>query len=114
MAASPPACSARERFADLASRRDADLGQADVELGALLIAAEEYPALDLADVAGALDRLGAEASERLAPEPDDAARVERLNLFLFGEQGFAAASEYYDPRNSYLNEVLVRRCGIPI
>src|SRR5439155_640014 len=34
--------------------------------------------------------------------------------FLFGEEGFAGASEYYDPRNSYLNEVLARRCGIPI
>jgi regulator of sirC expression with transglutaminase-like and TPR domain len=40
--------------------------------------------------------------------------VERLNRFLFGEEGFAGASEYYDPRNSYLNEVLARRCGIPI
>ena len=40
--------------------------------------------------------------------------MERLNRFLFSEQGFSAASEYYDPRNSYLNEVLERRCGIPI
>jgi len=112
--AAPTARSARELFADLASRRDADLGAADLELGAILIAAEEYPELDLAAVFRALDQLGERASERLAGEPEGAARVERLNRFLFGEEGFAGASEYYDPRNSYLNEVLARRCGIPI
>lgn len=113
-AASPPARSARERFADLARRRDADLGLADLELGAILIAAEEYPALDLRAVPAVLDQLGERARERLSGVRADAARVERLNRFLFGEEGFAGASEYYDPRNSYLNEVLARRCGIPI
>jgi regulator of sirC expression with transglutaminase-like and TPR domain len=114
MVASPNARSARERFADLARRRDADFGQADLELGAVLIAAEEYPALDLRAVPAVLDQLGERASERLAGVPAGAARVERLNQFLFGEEGFAGAAEYYDPRNSYLNEVLARRCGIPI
>jgi regulator of sirC expression with transglutaminase-like and TPR domain len=112
--ASPAARSIRERFADLASRRDADLSHADLELGAILIAAEEYPALDLGAVRGALDRLGERAGERLAGAPAGGARVERLNRFLFGEEGFAGAREYYDPRNSYLNEVLARRCGIPL
>jgi regulator of sirC expression with transglutaminase-like and TPR domain len=112
--AAPPTASARDRFAELAGRRDADLGPAEIEHGALLIAAEEYPALDLAAVARALDSLGAAAREQLAREPEGAARVERLNRFLFSEQGFSAASDYYDPRNSYLNEVLARRCGIPI
>jgi regulator of sirC expression with transglutaminase-like and TPR domain len=111
--AAPTARSIRERFAELASRRDADLGLADLELGAILIAAEEYPDLDLAAVRTALDRLGERASERIA-EAGDGARVERLNRFLFGEERFAGATEYYDPRNSYLNEVLARRCGIPI
>jgi regulator of sirC expression with transglutaminase-like and TPR domain len=106
--------SARERFADLASRRDTELDLAALELGAILIAAEEYPQLDLGAVLGALDRLGERASERLADVPAGAARVGRLNRFLFGEERFAGASEYYDPRNSYLNEVLARRCGIPI
>ncbi len=110
---SPAARSARHCFAELASRRDADLGQADLELGAILIAAEEYPDLELITVRAALDALGERASERLAGA-EGAARVERLNRFLFGEERFAGASEYYDPRNSYLNEVLARRCGIPI
>jgi regulator of sirC expression with transglutaminase-like and TPR domain len=112
--AAPTARSIRERFAELASRRDADLGLADLELGAILIAAEEYPDLDLAVVRNALDRLGERASDRIADASADGARVERLNRFLFGEERFAGATEYYDPRNSYLNEVLARRCGIPI
>src|SRR6185295_14182596 len=72
------------------------------------------PALDLRAVPSVLDQLGERASERLASVPAGAERVERLNRFVFGEEGFAGASEYYDPRNSYLNEVLARRCGIPI
>jgi regulator of sirC expression with transglutaminase-like and TPR domain len=111
---SPSARSARERFADLASRRDAELDLADLELGAILIAAEEYPDLDLGAVVGALDRLGERANEQLAGVTAGSARIERLNRFLFGEERFAGASESYDPHNSYLNEVLARRCGIPI
>ena len=113
MAASPNTRSARDRFAELANRRDENLGPDELELGATLIAAEEYPELDTAGVRDALDALGARARERLA-DADDDARVERLNRFLFGEEGFAGAREFYDPRNSYLNDVLARRCGIPI
>ena len=113
MPASPTDRSARDRFAELASRRDESLGPSELELGATLIAAEEYPDLDHAGVRDAFEALAARARERLA-ESDGAERVERLNRFLFGEEGFAGASEYYDPRNSYLNEVLARRCGIPI
>jgi len=113
MIASPTARSARERFAALAGRRDTELGHADLELGAILIAAEEYPDLDLAAVCAALDELGERALQRLTGVEGEA-RVERLNRFLFSEEGFAGASEFYDPRNSYLNDVLDRRCGIPI
>ena len=113
MPASPTDRSARDRFAELASRRDESLGPSELELGATLIAAEEYPDLDLAGVRDAFEGLAARARERLA-DSDGAERVERLNRFLFGEEGFAGAREYYDPRNSYLNEVLARRCGIPI
>ena len=110
MAAAP---TARDRFAELARRRDENLGPAELELGATLIAAEEYPDLDLAAVCAALDELGERALQRLTGVEGEA-RVERLNRFLFSEEGFAGASEFYDPRNSYLNEVLARRCGIPI
>ncbi len=108
---SDPARRARERFASLARLRDREL---DAEEGAIWIAAEEYPELEPAALRARLDALGAQAREQLAALPDDAARVERLNRFLFEEQRFGGARRYYDPRNSYLNDVLERRVGIPI
>jgi regulator of sirC expression with transglutaminase-like and TPR domain len=101
----------RARFAHLAASSDADL---DVEEGAILIAAEEYPDLDVDAVIGEFDMLGAEARSLLAGSTDPVDRIERLNRFLFDELGFEGASEYFDPRNSYLNDVLERRVGIPI
>ncbi len=101
----------RARFERLAATPDADL---DVEEGAILIAAEEYPDLDVASVSAELDLLGEEAKRALSEADDPAQRVEALNRFLFEDQGFEGASEYYDPRNSYLNDVIDRRVGIPI
>ena len=63
-----------------------------------------------------LDALGRRGACRRAGAPDPAPRASRgSNRFLFVEQGFRGNREdYYDPRNSYLNEVLERRTGIPI
>jgi regulator of sirC expression with transglutaminase-like and TPR domain len=44
-----------------------------------------------------------------------ASAVRALNALLFDEEGFHGnVSDYYDPRNSFLNDVLDRRTGIPI
>jgi len=52
---------------------------------------------------------------RLGPEAAPERQIATLNALLFGEEGFRGNSaHYYDPRNSYLNEVLERRLGIPI
>src|SRR5258708_36521893 len=59
--------------------------------------------------------MGSALRERLADEPRPERAVMALNRVLFQEEGFHGnAEEYYDPRNSYLNEVLDRRTGIPI
>jgi regulator of sirC expression with transglutaminase-like and TPR domain len=102
---------ARNRFAELMARPDAgvDLGEA-----ALLIAAGEYPDLDVPAYLARLDALGHRARARLGdgPAPD---AVERFCRFLAEEAGFHGnAEDYYDPRNSFLNDVLDRRVGIPI
>ncbi len=81
---------------------------------ALLIARGEYPRLDVQAQLGRLTALAEGAcSARRAADPLQ--RLHRLREYLFEEQGFAGAREdYFDPRNSYLNDVLDRRLGIPI
>ena len=81
---------------------------------ALLFARIEYPTLDVRPYLNQLDMLGREAGLRVAAAPESL-RVQALNQLLFEEQRFTGNSENYsDPRNSFLNEVLDRRTGIPI
>ncbi|TWI06169.1 regulator of sirC expression with transglutaminase-like and TPR domain [Luteimonas cucumeris] len=82
---------------------------------ALLIARDEYPALD----ADLYDTLLQEHAESLRGEIDaiDAwpLKMAAINRRLFDELGYSGDSEeYYDPRNSYLNQVFERRRGNPI
>lgn len=103
---------ARKRFAELALGPD---DRIDLAEAALLIAQEEYPSLDIAAYVGRLDDLAAAAAAEVLPGLAPAEQIARLNHFLFVDCGFAGNSEhYYDPRNSFLNDVLDRRTGIPI
>src|SRR3569623_275265 len=97
-----------------ARRHDVDL----IEL-MLEFAADAYRDLNRADCLAQLDRLGAQARAQLA-ELDAmggslSGRLEMLSRLLYVAAGFRGNNEaYYDPRNSYLNEVLAWRLGIPI
>jgi regulator of sirC expression with transglutaminase-like and TPR domain len=103
--------SPRERFAALAKSSDS---QIDVALGALLIAAEAYPGLDIAAALAELDALARAAAPALRGATTPIARMKALLEFVSG-QGFRGnRDDYYDPRNSFLNQVLARRTGIPI
>jgi len=85
----------------------------DLAALALELARDEYPHLD---VAGYLSELGAMAHE-LRPQLGGSLvrRVEHLCRYLFHDLGFCGNErDYYDPRNSYFNEVLDRRTGLPI
>jgi len=102
----------RDAFAEVLRAPDERI---DLARSALLIAAEEYPALDIARYLARLDELAREVAPRLLPARTAAERVAVLNRFLFAERGFAGNREHYeDPRNSFLNEVLDRCAGIPI
>jgi regulator of sirC expression with transglutaminase-like and TPR domain len=80
---------------------------------ALLLARTEYPALDLPAQLARLDALAARA--QCDPGQSPHANIARLNRLLFEEENFAGnEKEYDDPRNSYLNDVLDRKMGIPI
>ncbi len=101
----------REQFREAVA---GPLQTADLARVALLIAAESYPGLDVAQYLQRIDALAEEAKGRLEGT-DDAMRVGRLIEFLGRERGFTGnQDDYYDLRNSYLNEVLDRRTGIPI
>jgi regulator of sirC expression with transglutaminase-like and TPR domain len=94
---------------------EANAASGSLAEGALLIAQEHYPDLDVAHYLARLDTLGAVLRAQLSDEAGDVERIRALNRFLFEEQGFGPnASDFADPRNSFLNEVLERRVGIPI
>lgn len=89
----------------------------DLAPAALAIARVEYPSLDPHPYLARLDRMGEEAAARLGfvSEPPQQESVRAFNEYLYDEQGFAGNRDRYDdPRNSFLNEVLDRRTGIPI
>jgi regulator of sirC expression with transglutaminase-like and TPR domain len=87
----------------------------DLAEAALLIAAPEYPGLDIPQCLARLAELAATLKRRLRRDIGPTDTLIALNHYLFDELGFRANPEdYYDPRNSFLNEVLDRRVGIPI
>jgi regulator of sirC expression with transglutaminase-like and TPR domain len=102
-------------FAHVCARPEAEL---DLGEAALLIAEAEYPGLDVARYVRALDDLARGARAAVARTPDTAgeeARLSQIVHYLYEDAGFRGNDEdYYDPRNSFLNEVIDRRTGIPI
>ena len=102
----------RGRFLAVTSVPDDDI---DLARASFLIAASEYPDLDVDGQMAALDSLAAVAVRRIGEYPEPFYAVNKLSEYLFDEVGFSGNSDdYYDPRNSYLNEVLARQRGIPI
>lgn len=94
----------------LAREPDAPLDVAEL---ALQLARDEYPDLDVEAYLGEIDALAHEARRLVRGDLDG--RVAGLCRYLFHEMGFRGnIKDYYDPRNSYLNQVLERRTGIPI
>src|SRR3990172_1864912 len=105
-----PPC--RQRFTRLVRRPETAI---DLAEAALVIAQEEYPELEVARYLSCLDGMGAEVRARVGSVEDPHRLIAALGDYLFHEQGFHGNSDdYYDPRNSFLNDVLDRRIGIPI
>ncbi len=81
----------------------------------LEIARDAYPDLDPEPILARIDALAERVRQRCAPEGGPRYIIGQINWVLFVEEGFRGNSEdYYDPRNSYLNEVLDRKLGLPI
>lgn len=85
----------------------------DLATAALAIARVEYPSLEPSPYFQVLDRMGREAAARMEGPHEN--MLHAFNEYLYDEQGFSGNRERYDdPRNSFINEVLDRRMGIPI
>ncbi len=100
-------------FQKLIQRRE------DVDLVRLMLefCADAYPDVDSWGTMEEIERLGQLAAERLASPACHGAekQLKAISRLLYDDEGYHGnESSYYDPRNSYLNEVLASRCGIPI
>jgi regulator of sirC expression with transglutaminase-like and TPR domain len=103
-----------EEFAALVAPEIPD-EKIDLLRAALTFALPEYPGLDASKYIGIVEGLAERVLVRRGASEDPAHTIASLNVVLFQEEGLAGnQSEFYDPRNSYLNEVLERRLGIPI
>jgi regulator of sirC expression with transglutaminase-like and TPR domain len=103
-----------EYFAQLVGQQVED-DKIDLLCAALAIARLEYPALEIKPCIGKVDALAARVQARIEHAGDEAETIAALNQVLFVEEGFRGNdADYYDPRNSFLNEVLDRKLGIPI
>jgi len=99
-------------FAEMLAREDSRI---DLAHACLMIAQDAYPELEVEPYLGEIERMALRLRGRLGQTGAAEEKVMALNQFLFDELGYRGnAEQYYDPRNSYLNEVMDRRTGIPI
>ncbi len=100
------------QFAEVTDRPDYEV---DVARAAMLLAATEYPRLNVERELFAFQRLAGAISSKFLEDDDPLYCVNIISEHLFDDVGFKGdADNYYDPRNSYLNQVIERRTGIPI
>ena len=100
----------RNEFSKLAAREPIPLAR-----GALLIAQEEYPDLDVDLYLARIAELVHEAEPLVQAGTNTVEKIQALSDFLFNRKGFDGNRDKFgDPRNSFLNDVLERRLGIPI
>jgi regulator of sirC expression with transglutaminase-like and TPR domain len=107
-----PARSARQLFAEEIRRPDP---QIDLARAALLIAKEEYPQISIEQYLARLEQMAEEVKGRLGEETAPLMVLQELLHVVYGRHGYRGnQNAYYDPRNSFLNDVLDRRLGIPL
>ena len=103
---------ARRQFREYAA---GEITNANLARGALLVALEDYPRLDVDAYLHGLDELAARVSRRCVRGEPAIFRLGHLHAEMFDVDEYRGdPSNYYDPRNAYLNEVIDRKIGIPI
>ena len=103
---------ARRRFREFA---EGEITNANVAEGALLIALEDFPRVDVAYCLGQLDELASRVKRRGSASDPAVFRLGHLHAEMFDVDGYRGDSvNYFDPRNAYLHEVIERKMGLPI
>ena len=103
---------AKNAFAEMVGRQEEEI---DLTKAALLIARSEYPDLDINRYLSMLRNMAEAIFSGLEAPRNTLAMVQAINRYLYDEEGFTGnEADYYDPRNSFLNDVLDRKNGIPI
>lgn len=103
---------ARQRFDQEIQKPEKDI---DLAKAALYIAQEEYPQIDPDEYLNVLDTMAEELLEQIPKERYPLKVIKIINNYLYEDLGFRGNQErYYEPENSYLNQVIDRRTGIPI
>ncbi|MGZ8866795.1 MAG: SirB1 family protein [Thermoanaerobaculia bacterium] len=103
---------ARRQLTEYAS---GEITNENLARGALLMALEDYPQLDVDEQLARLDELAGRIQRRGVPGEPPIFRLGHLHAEMFDVDGYSGDSgDYYDPRNVYLNEVMERKLGIPI
>jgi regulator of sirC expression with transglutaminase-like and TPR domain len=102
----------RKTFEQLVTLPDSAIPLAEASL---ILACEEYPQLEISPYLDMLDSMAEMAAQKLMPADPPMETIRKINTVLFEDFEFRGATEdYYDPRNSFFNDVLDRRIGIPI
>jgi regulator of sirC expression with transglutaminase-like and TPR domain len=103
---------ARRQFREFA---EGEITNANLARGALLIALEDYPQLDIERSMGILDDLARRVAAKCSRGEPPVFRLGHLHGEMFDVDGYRGDMiNYYDPRNAYLNEVIDRRLGLPL
>ena len=103
---------ARRRFREYA---EGEITNENLARGALLVALEDYPRMDVESYLDELDALAVRVQRRCSPGEPPVFRLGHLHAEMFDVDGYRGDTQsYYDPRNAYLNEVIDRKLGIPI
>jgi regulator of sirC expression with transglutaminase-like and TPR domain len=89
--------------------------QIDLLTTSLTIAKLEYPQLDVSMYRQKVSSIAETVKARVNRSDDSLETLAIINEVLFGDEGFRGnVSDYYDPKNSFFNDVLDRKLGIPI
>jgi regulator of sirC expression with transglutaminase-like and TPR domain len=102
----------RTLFAKMVSRKEENI---ELAKAALLFAKEEYPDLNIDRYLIEIELMAEEIKRRVRHNTNPHLLISEMNRYLFTEIGFRGnEDDYYDPRNSFLNDVLDSETGIPI